>query len=345
MRLHLPAVTAALFLGTCFTSIAQRTSEDFNITLPEQKVAHSRYNSFRLVDGRADSSDMGIVQLGAFNRKAFVRPVTPIAAQMQHVFRELIDTSAANGELVLLLRSLSFAEVTKAMSEKGYCYFRADLFAQSPAGYRAIDRIDTVILVSSMDVTRAMFRRGSKTIGDFLAQNLVKEPTDQQDYSLADIIAYDSVQKRKLPVYNTATYREGVYRSFEAFVQQQPEVTNATVALGKNGIPEKVSIPDSAAGKPVKVKSKDLYALVYEGKPYIATDYGYYPLEKKNDDFLFTGKAKVNAASGDVMMASFFFGIIGGLLASSPHDAVFDMKIDHLSGGFVRLKQVPQSTN
>ena len=338
MRFHLAA--AALLVGNCLTSHAQRISEDFNITMPDEKVANSRYNSFRLVDGRADSTDMGIVQLGAFNRKAWVQPVTSIPVQLNQVFRQLIDSTAKEGEMVLLLRSLSFAEVTKATSEKGYCYFRADLFAQSPDGYRRIDRIDTVIVVRSMDVTRAMFRRGSKTISDFIAHNLVKGPAGDDAYSLPDIMAFDSVQKRKLPVYNTSVYQEGVYKTFTAWLQQQPEVTNAAITLDKAGLPEKINIPDSS-GKPVKVKSKDLYALVYQGKPYIATSYGYYPLEKKKDDFHFTGKAKVNAETGDVMMASLFFGVIGGLLASSGHDAVFDMKIDHISGGFVRLKQVP----
>jgi len=57
-------------------------------------------------------------------------------------------------------------------------------------------------------------------------------------------------------------------------------------------------------------------------------------------DFCFTGKAKLAASSNDVMMASMFFGVIDSLIASSGTNAVFEIKTDHLSGGFVRVKEV-----
>ncbi len=82
-----------------------------------------------------------------------------------------------------------------------------------------------------------------------------------------------------------------------------------------------------------------MYAFVYKGQPFVATEYGYYPLQKINDDFYFTGKAKVTANTGDVIAASLFFGIIGGLIASNS-EATFEMKIDHLNGGFIRLKEI-----
>ncbi|HEX8462580.1 MAG TPA: hypothetical protein VF623_14165, partial [Segetibacter sp.] len=79
------------------------------------------------------------------------------------------------------------------------------------------------------------------------------------------------------------------------------------------------------------------------GQAYIATDYGFYPLRKINSDYHFTGKAKVQANTGDVIAASLFFGILGGLIASSNSDATFDMKLDHINGGFIRLKEVPDA--
>ena len=333
---------ASLFLLSCLAASAQRSTENYTITLSDQKVANSLYNSFRFIDGRKDTSNMGIVQLGAFNRKAWVRPAKPLDTQFLSVFNQLIDSTAKEGEFVFLLRQLSFAEVTKAMSEKGYCYLRATVFAKAPEGYLPINTIDTVILIKAMDVTRAMFRNGSKTINEFIGHNLVQPLAgNARLYSQADIIALDSVEKRSLPVYNTEAYTEGVYKSFAAFTQQQPDITNAEIEVNKTSLPETVRIMNEK-GKKEKIKSKELYALVYQGKPYIATEFGYYPLEKKMDDFYFTGKTKVSANSGDIMAASLFFGIIGGLLASAPVEAVFEMKIDHVGGGFIRLKEIPQ---
>jgi hypothetical protein len=334
--------TVSLFLLCFLCAGAQRHTEHYTITLPEQKVANSLYNSFRFIDARKDTSNMGIVQLGAFNRKARVMPARPLDTQFLAVFNQLIDSSAREGELLFLLRQLSFAEVTKATSEKGYCYLRAAVFGKTPEGYWPISKIDTVILIRSFDVTRAMFRNGSKTLHEFIGQNLVQSPAGNTPlFSLSNIIALDSIEKRSLPVYNTNVYTEGVYKSFAAFTQQQPDITNAEIAVDKTSLPRTVRVMNEQ-GKKEKVKSKELYALVYQGKPYIATEFGYYPLEKRTDDFYFTGKAKVNANTGDVMMASVFFGIIGGLLASSPVEAVFEMKVDHVSGGFIRLKEVPQ---
>jgi hypothetical protein len=52
----------------------------------------------------------------------------------------------------------------------------------------------------------------------------------------------------------------------------------------------------------------------------------------------------VTAKTGDVIAASIFFGIIGGLLASDAN-ATFEMKIDHINGGFIRTKEIRNDTN
>lgn len=330
-------VAIALLLATSTTTRAQRISEDFKVTLPEEKVPNSLYNTLQVLDGRRDTTEMGIVQLGAFNRKAWVQPEVPITTQLQSVFNALIDPSARSGKLVLLLRNLRFAEITKATSERGYCYLRADMFTEKEGVYKPLGNIDTVILVRSMDVTRALFRRGSKTVVDFMTQQLGSQPATAATYSLQDLMQYDNVQKSELPLFNTEPLHNGIYKSFEAFLQQKPDVDSAQVAFDNHGSIKKISIA-GADGKATKVKSSELYALVHAGKPYIATKYGYYPLEKRGNDFFFTGKAEVTANTGDVVMASLFFGIIGGLIASDA-SAQFEMKIDHINGGFERMKQ------
>jgi hypothetical protein len=191
-----------------------------------------------------------------------------------------------------------------------------------------------------MDVTRPMFRNGSRTITDFIASNLTQKPQQPDHYTLHELMHLDSIEKRSIPVYNTSTYKDGAYTTFGSFMNQVPD-KEATVTI-KEGNISRVQVPGED-GKPVKIRSKDLYAVVHNGEPYIATDFGFYPLQKRDDDFYFVGKAKVNANTGDVLVASMFFGIIGGLIASNA-DATFEMKIDHTNGGFIRLNQVTTST-
>jgi hypothetical protein len=222
------------------------------------------------------------------------------------------------------------------MSEKGYCFLRAELYAHKGNGYQKLSSIDTVILVKAMDVTRALFRYGSKTLNSFIANNLQREATSPDYYSYSDLVSLDALEKRKIKLYTASSFIDGLYSSYKSFKDQAPdqqveariegtELSNVTTSDDK--------------GKRQKIRSKDVYAVVYNGQPFVATEFGYYPLKKVNDDFFFTGKAKATANAGDVLAASFFFGIIGGLIASDAA-ATFEMKIDHVNGGFIRLREV-----
>jgi hypothetical protein len=256
------------------------------------------------------------------------------------VMKALIDETAKDGELLLLLRQFSLAEITGALSEKGYCYLRAVLFGPDNGQYLKLAAVDTVIVISSFDVTKALLRQGGGSITDFIKDNIRKQSADTIHYSLAEVASIDSIEKRRLPVYNTTEYRDGPYKTFNAFVSQQPESEELLMEFWKTKNIKSIQVKNNK-GKFVKAETDQWYALVYKGQPYITTGYGVYPLEKRGDDFYFTGKAKTSASTGDVAAATFFFGIIGGLIASSAgSSAVFEMKIDHLSGGFIRIREV-----
>jgi hypothetical protein len=335
-------LSAVLFFASTALH-AQKQIKEFAFTLPEATITNSLYNSIELMDSRHDTSNFGIVQLGAFNRKVQVVAATPLAAQLQQVMTGLIDSTAKNGSLLLQLRQFSFAEITGAMSEKGYFYLRAELYAKNGDRYTKKAMVDTVVLVKTLDVTKALLRNGSRSITDFVAANLTTEPAaGSPDYSLGDIAKIDSIEKITIPAYSSTKYPDGIYTTFNEFKTLSPAIKEITVELNKNNrIASLKSIdPD---GKKFKVKSKDIYAVVYNGQLYIATDYGYYPVEKQNNDLYFTGRAKVTANTGDVLAASFFFGVLGGLIASDA-SATFLMKIDHINGGFIRIKEMKAVT-
>lgn len=318
-------------------SFAQTKTEEFKITLPENKIAKSQYNLIRIVDIRIDTADFGIVQKGAFNKRATVVAETPLAIQFSNVLTALTDNTAKEGELVLLLRQLSFAEITKAMSELGYCHFRAVLFAKAGEGYSKLETIDTVVVIKAMDVTKKMFRLGSKAVTEFIAGNLTKEPAGDIVLSMEQLPLIDSFEKTKIPLYTAAAYTDGLYYTYQSFADQQPDETGVSIVFDKKGRVQKINYINKK-GQKWDIENRFIYAFVYEGKPYISGEFTCYPLEKRGDDFYFTGKAN-DAKSGDIMAAQFFFGIMGALMASSA-TSVFEMKIDHLTGGFIRVKEV-----
>ncbi len=326
----------------CSASInlnAQNHSREFEISLPETKVANSLYNKISFLDSRDDTTQMGIIQTGAFNRKTNVIVKKPFAAQLNNLMTSLIDNSAKGGELLFQLRQLSFAEITGAVSEKGYSFFRAMLYKKVADRYSLLSFIDTaVILKSSWDVTRGIFRSGSKLVSSFVTDNLLQTPAPTaSEITFSDVLKIDSIEKAAIKIYTDTAWQDGIYLTWNSFKQQLADNTVAE-AVVKNGELKSLKI-NGDNGKPEKVKSKNIYAVVYKGLPFIATDYGYYPLEKSNGELFFTGKAKVTANAGDVIAAGIFFGIIGSLLASDATSS-FDMKIDHLSGGFIRLREI-----
>src|SRR5699024_7762475 len=123
------------------------------------------------------------------------------------------------------------------------------------------------------------------------------------------------------------------------FAAQNPDETEISVSFNKNEMPKRVGFINKA-GKQVKIKSKSVYAIVYRNKAYVASDHHFYPLSKKGNDFYFTGKASDYTAE-DMMTAAVFFGLAGALLTQTSN-SLFEMKIDHLSGGFIRIREITQ---
>ena len=209
-------------------SFAQDRTEDFSITLPEQKVSNSLYNKISYIDSRSDTSSLGLVQLGAFNKLASVVPKVHFSQQMVNVLQSLTDSTAKNGELLFQVRQLSFAELPQKFNEKGYFYLKANLYSKTNNRFLKIKSIDTIISIRAADVTRALFRNGSNVIAGFISNNLLKTPIDSTLYSFKDINRMDSIEKRKIKLYNVKTYTDGLYTSYESFKNQTPDM-QATV--------------------------------------------------------------------------------------------------------------------
>lgn len=316
---------------------SQNLTEDFKLDMPESKVK-SVYSKLTVIDARTDTTNIGIIQKGAFNRKAFLKASVPLKNQIQEVFKNMITTdSLSTNELVFNLRDYRFAELTQAFKETGYCYLRADLFVKKESGYQKIDSVDAVYEVNAMDVTKKNIRNGSNKLIDFIGAN-VKFLKSGANFTFEDILNINSIEKRKIPVYNTTTYTDGIYSNYKQFKAMNPSDPKFELTRNKK---EKITKLERIAmdGSKYEVHPGEIYCVIENGKIFMTSSYGFFPAEFKNDDFYFQGKAKANASTGNVVMASAFFGIIGGLIASDA-SAQFEMKIDHLNGGFVQIRQV-----
>ena len=334
-------IVILFLLASCSLSFAQKGIKDFEISIPNEKVTGSVYNTLQVVDIRDDTTHLGIVQLGTFNKKVFIMAERPLQEQMQDMLKALNDSDAQAGELLMLIRRFSFAEIARTFSEKGFCQLRAALFVKKETGYQQLDVIDTVITESSIGVSQAMFRKCSEVITNFFKANITKSEGKGQLLSFDQVLAIDHREKMGLAVYKAMSYKDGLYKTYKSFTDLTPDEQDISVDFSIDNNIKAVKIATSK-GKPEKVLSKDIYAIVYEGQPYIATSYGFYPLKKRKGDFYFTGKEKMSPKTTDVLLGAAAWGIAGALLASSPQHTYFDMKIDHISGGFIRLREVKE---
>lgn len=329
-------VVLGAFLIT-FPSYAQERSKRFLIEPPSAPVPHSHYRTIDFLDSRSDTTDLGSVQKGVLNARARVVAEPTLGLQLANALAALTDSTAGDGRLLLQLRHIQFAEFTGAFTEKGHCYMRLSLYAEQDDRYFSLATIDTVVSVESMEVTNALLRRTGNAIVNFIAVNLSRQHETQTNYSRVEVMAIDSIEKRNIPLYTTDVYAEGFYKTYQSFAAQIPDMQMEV--REKAGAISRVDVSD-ASGKARKVRPRDVYAIVHRGRPYVATSYGYYPLRREGNDLFFTGKAKVTAAAGNVIVASAFFGIAGAIIASNA-DATFEMKLDHLNGGFIRLREIP----
>lgn len=332
--------TLPLFLLLiCEALLAQNVSK-FEMAIPAGNVKGSLYNSLKFVDSRPDTTNIGQVQTGAWNKDTKVIPAKPLSVQFTAVLKALTDSTINTGELLLQLRNFRFAEIAGITPEKGFCFFRAELYAKKGDSYQRITSIDTVVMIkSTVDVTKPLLKMGSEAIPGIIAGNLLKTPADARFYTYNEIVHIDSLEKSTIKLYNTPTYADGVYSTYKSFKNQTPD--QQLVLEGYEVYPDAVKAKDEN-GKLQKVKSQKIYAIVYRGEPFIASRDGYYPLKKVNNDFIFTGKARVAADASEVLAASMLFGILGGLATTNHNDATFEMKIDYRNGAFIRLREIPE---
>jgi hypothetical protein len=325
-------------------TFAQKHTEEFQLPKPESIVSGSLYNRIQLLDLREDTTIVGVIQTGGFNRQTRLIPNPNLDRQLSFVLREMAPPATAQeGELLLRLRQFRISEITAGLSETGYCVLQADLLTNTNGQYQMLARLDELEEVrGKLDVTKSTIERGSRLLLNFLAQNLNRRPTGNTFLTYKEVLFLDSVEKQLVPVYNlTGGFTDGLYQTYSDFAKQSPQ--EQLTAEARDGQLYKVRSAEYGNGKRGdKIKPGDAYAIVHKGVPYIGTDYGYYELRKEENEFIFTGKVKATPANAGVIAASVAFGLIGGLIASSATgNDLYEMKIDYRNGNPIFLRKAP----
>jgi len=315
--------------------MAQNTV-NFQLAVPAVKIKESQYHQIKVIDLRNDTTNLGQVKKGFFDRKAMVIPKPSLTDQLNLCFYNQAGTEGSTGQLVLLLQRVEFNAITVGTRDYGFFIFRASLFSQKNEQYQQIVSIDTVAKVSSaMGVTDTLFKVGSKLIRQLITDH-ISAASGGVLYSYHDILHIDSVRKLAMKLYHTETYADGLYLTYKSFMNQTPD-KQITVEL--NDVNYGVVRAADANGKTHRVNVQKVYALVYRGQPYISSRGMYYPLTKKAGDLYFTGEVQVSEGFGSIVLAS-SFGALGAAIGAANSEATFYVKIDPIDGQFIKIREI-----
>ncbi len=315
---------------------SQNNTSDFLLITPKLKIQHSLYSSIRFIDSRIDTLTMGNVEKGMFNKRADIIPTKSFQSQFQVILDSITDSTAKNGELLFQLRFLNFSQVTSITTKKGYCYIRAVLYGRKCEKYLKLGALDSIVVVQSSNVTTSLLANTSQLLTDFIAGQLLNPGNERDEIVFRDIINLERLEKKKIPVYNTLVYKDGLYASFMSFKNLLPD---EQIIAGLDDKELRWVDIITKQGNRTRVSPKKIYAVAYNGLLYVATDYGYFQLRKVENDFMFYGKGKVSAKFGEVFLASFKYGIIGGIIAADK-ETIYQMKIDHVNGRYIPIKVI-----
>lgn len=322
----------------CTVIFAQEKVKQFELSFHETKAINSKYGKVKLLDSREDTLNYGLVRVGMLNKEAAVVPARSFETQLNEILALANGTASPAGELLFQLRRLKFIEKAEGDKEFGYCFFRANTFLNSGDNYKLISSIDTFLVVESGDITKRILEEANNSIVKFLIASISKNTESASILSYNEIVKIDSIEKLKIKVYNSAEYVNGIYRTFEAFKNQQPDYTLFSITFEDGEITEIKA--KNGNGRVKKIKSDHVYAIVNKGTPYISAQFGFYPLVKNNNDFYFIGDDKINYIKGQVVKSHSIFGNTEYVYSPLPLTSVYEIKIDHVNGRFMRVKEI-----
>ena len=317
---------------------SSESTREFTFSTTHSPISNSQYNKIQFIDLRTDTLRFGFGQYGLINHKRTLIAKPRFAQQLTDNLNKMIDGHAKSDTLALALKNLSFSEHTGAFNEEGYCSIVADLYKKTNNGFYYIQSIDTLIHISSFDVTKQIMHRGDSVFNSFIYKNLRNKEISSKLISYNDLVNADSLAKREIHFYNHPVFKDGLYLTYNSFKNQIPDME----CTAKEGVLELKSVKTTnAAGKEASVDPAKVYGVVYNNKPYIATKYGFYRLKFKDDNWYMIGKLPSPAGAGVVMTAGIMFGIVGMIVANETNkSACFYSVINYKTGQLIRLKNV-----
>jgi hypothetical protein len=274
-----------LMLSMRFSLIAQTRTEDFEIKIPKKKYSNALYNTIRYFDSRKNTSDFGTLLIGRKNILSSVIAKESMDIQISNLMYTSIDSSAKSGSLLFQVNSMKFSETTKYDNDIAIFKLKAKIYSIIDKKCYVIHSIDTSVQANfGGDMSYMIMISASNLISNELAKSLYKLPIDSNFIYSYQIEKLDSLDKIKIPLYSHKILKDGLYKSYETFKLQTPDMA-CKVSQQEDNSSSAVAIDEN--GKESSTDGKEIYAVVSDGTGYILVNEKYRRLKKESDDFYY----------------------------------------------------------
>ncbi len=210
---------------------------------PEEKDFGSlNISGIQIINAVSDSSSLGYVQTGMFNRWKEAGPDKPYTEYLQsYLDRRYSPTYKKGGvQLVWVIQELRISERTFNMSEKSFLHLKAISFAGSNGDtFRLAAELDTILVKGGMDVTHKHGENITAALQILLDRSLIKDVTSQNVdnpvYTIA-AIREKALQRYHVPALQAKEHADGIYLTFKEFINDQPSISDISYSLDNNAV-------------------------------------------------------------------------------------------------------------
>lgn len=212
------------------------------INTEEKALTGTTISGIHIINGASDSSILGYVQVGLFNKWMEALPDKPLTEYVQSYvdnrYKSIYKSGAS--KLVWVIQELRIGERTFNMSEKSYLRLKAMSFAgDSSDTFKLITTLDTVLIRGGLDVTNRHEYNIAAGLQILFNQSLAKLTlTNQKEdtvYTLSSI-KEKAIHRYNLPVLQSPVHPDGIYLTFIEFVNDKPSITDVTYSLENNAV-------------------------------------------------------------------------------------------------------------
>ena len=344
MKRFVKSVCLLVIVCTCCNAV--QAQEYINLQPKRLKLSSSIFSKFEVIDTRYDTAHTGFVQRGLLNRREEIKfPWKSAREEMIYAINKMIDSvHKEDGTVMINIRKFFIAEVTEATREFGKVEIKAGCYLKHDSIYREMFTIDTAYIIpGGLDVTKRLLDTVPELWGAFVQKIATFNPYDcdpTNDFTDYDVHHIDELEKKKIPVYNVAFPKKGLYASYDDFKNNRPSQENVIIEF-KKGFSRPFIFEVNEKGKKGKEILRKYYYMVSDGeRMFISRPQSLYEVTKRDGNFYFTGLGKDRADMGTVVAASVLFGAIAGGAAANYDTATFEFIIEHNTGRFIPFRKI-----